>query len=291
MTTETTNKLLHNKIAAVDGGEIAGAIIYWRLSSDTDGTALRNALEDRGIDPETGPQLPSPTTALTRAMARVCRERGCFPRRHAGAIYAVAQGSDDDRDEPTFEASWGVALDPVGRLTYRNNPSDEVREAAREAYLKEFHALSTGDISSWLLREMEEVHAISLRDTGGVYMVDREGLDQFTTRVEALHEVSSCRVHLIPAMHSDTAVDAFLDGLISEVNTFVSKTASDLEDDLGVRAIATRRARIDRMMAKVEKFEGLLGTKLDSLRDELTRLEGVAVAATLAAEAEEDEDA
>lgn len=291
MTTETTSKLLSQRITAVEGGDIAGAIVYWRLSSGTDGAALAEALERRGIDPETGPELPSPSSALTRCMNKVCRERGLFPKRRAGAIWGIATfDGDGEEKRPEFEADWGVALDEVGRLTWRNNPSEEIRGHVRAVYKEVFSELSTGDISSWLLREMDDVHALTLRDTGGVYMIDREGLDQFSLRVEALHEVSGCRVHLIPAMHSDTAVDAFLDGLISEVEAFVSKTASELEDEeMGTRAIANRRGKIDRMLSKVEKFEGLLGTSLDNLRGQLVKLEGVAVAASLAAEADEDE--
>ena len=286
------SSLFSQTVTAVEGGELTGAIVYWRLSGNVDGDKLSVALASRGIDPERAPALPTCSQALTRAMRTVCRERGCFPRRHAGATYAIEQGADDSEGEsvPTFDAAWGVSLNIAGRLEYRHDPDDDTKKKVRDEYLAELSSLSTGDVSSWLLREMDVAHALSLRDTGGVYFVGRDSLREFTSVVEALHQVSGCRVHLVPAMHSSTAVQAFVDALIEEVQAFVTTTSNELPE-LKKRALENRKDKIARMTEKVGKFEELLGTSLDDLRTQLTRLDGVTVAAAIAAISDDEDDA
>lgn len=284
----TTN----NIIAVEDGHKLAGAIVYWRLSSDIDATRMLNELAKRGIDEGDAPVLPTPVAALARAVRRISvgGAETSFVRKHRGTWYVTFQTDADG--EPVFDAAWGVRLDVVGRLEFKGAPSELEQETAKVEYTRALMTLDRNDVSSWLLKRVEMCDAVSLRETGGIYFVPAAKLDDFKRYTEALHEASACRVRFIPAMHTDDAIDAIIESLETEAAAMVTDIERDVASgELGAYALNNRAARAEALGQKLARYEQSLGLNLDKLRSDLENLRGAAVSAALVASEDSDSDA
>lgn len=277
-------------IIAIDSSneDLAGAIVYWRLTGDVNGDDLNNALTDAGLAPEHRLPLPTPRRALRRTL-KECAKGSVFMRAGKGkdgGLYLVEQITTDEG--PRFD----VILD--ARLTIGGTPkfsNEDMSEMLTERFWHHvFHVAST-DISSWLIDQARECDALSLRDTGGVYFVPRHAIDEWRKRADALHSASDCTVHLVPAMNSEEALDAVLEALIEECVQFSEQLDADLTDgELGSRALRSRADQAMSYLDKVARFEKLLGAaaegKLDELRKQIEDQKANAVSAALTIESE-----
>lgn len=275
-----------------DDDGIAGGIVYWSLSGTIDYGRLVDELQLRGIEESEAPDLPSPRTALSRAVKDAMHNPfvpGDFVRRHGGAWWSV-DAHTDGQGEPQYDPRWGVSLDAVGRPVFHGNPSETTREQVLGSYANEMNSINHTDVSAWLLKTAAACDAVALRPSGGVYFVPRTALPEFMAYADALGAASFCRVYKIPALHSDSAVDAVLDGLIEEVESFVTTTHAQVEaGEHGEAYYRNRSAAAERMTEKVERFEALLGRKLEGLHENLQNLHSAAVAAALAAMPDDEE--
>lgn len=287
---------MQQNIIAIDSGntDLAGAIVYWRLSGDVNGDDLNNALKAAGLSDHVLP-LPTPRRALRRTMQEAAYG-GLFMRAGRegdGGLYLVKQRNGDDG--PEFVVQLEARLSTVGVPSFetRNyedgNTFPEADETAREMTNRFWHHVfhvSASDISSWLIKQAAECDALSLRDSGGVYFVPRHSLDAWKQRAEALHEQTACKVYMIPSLHSDDAVDAVLQSLIDECTSFTKSLQAELEDEnneLGQRALEGRADKAKALLDKLGRYEGLLGKSLDGIREQIVEQQTNAIQAALVA--------
>jgi len=101
--------------------------------------------------------------------------------------------------------------------------------------------------------------------------------------VVAIHSCSDHTVYAIPALETESAVQAILDALVAEADQEMSEVGEDLSS-AGKRALGTRKARCDEMRKKLETYASLLGPRLDTIRDKLEDAKGSVVEAMLLAE-------
>jgi hypothetical protein len=138
------------------------------------------------------------------------------------------------------------------------------------------------NLSSWLVRMVYSTHAVGLRDTGGIYFVPRDGVDEWKKLVGAIRAASAHQFFEVPALRSSEAVDAILDALITEAGESILKMEEQLTSDkLGEKALHGRVEKCDAMKSKIESYEALLGTNLDKLRERLDGLKANLAAAAL----------
>lgn len=111
---------------------------------------------------------------------------------------------------------------------------------------------------------------------------------------EALAAVSSNIVFRIPAMRSKDALNAVLDAVEREAAADAQAMEEELQaaressKDWAERSIATRYARLEATEGKVERYENLLGQRLDSIRDRLNELRAGLAAASMSSQAAAD---
>lgn len=263
-------------VVAVQGFDpaIAGAITYWRLAGGMSGERLRTAWAERGLPEALLPTLPTPETALTRA---VKRQEG---RRHGATILArplpEARGwvlkhetPNADKSDLTYSTEARVWVDKLGRFQ-TDRPESDLSRAVEVEYPRQLAEVNAADVSSWLVRLAGYVTAVSLRDAGGVYFIPRGTLPTWRSIVGALRAASTHAVFEIPAMRGEECVAAVLDALTAECDEEVRRLEAELTEaapkgGLSKRGLSTREAQLDRLRAKVEGYCTLLGTRQEEL--------------------------
>ena len=261
-------------VVAVQGFDpaLAGAITYWRLAGGVNGDRLRTAWLERGLPELLLPTLPSPETALTRA---VKKQEG---RRNGATILArqlpEARGwvlkhetPNEDKSDLTYSTEARVWVDKLGRFQ-TDQPESTLARAVEVEYPRQLNEVSAADVSSWLVRLAAYVTAVSLRDGGGVYFIPRGTLPVWRGMVHAIRAASSHSVFEIPAMRGEECVAAVLDALNAECDEEVRRMEAEITASpggLSKRGISTREAQLDRLRAKVEGYCALLGTRQEEL--------------------------
>lgn len=310
------------QIIAIHSGntDLAGALVYWRLSGDVNGDDLNNALSLAGLDEHTL-TLPSPRAALRRTMQEL--QRGPFFLRAAkgqeSGLYVVHQSTGDNGPEfrvwiearlsignvPKFKVDTSINCSPhhedllqraaVGAF----KAGDPTLETAISRVLTQrfwhhvFHVSAT-DISGWLIDQAGLCDALNMRDGGGVYFIPRAAIDRWRLRADCLKAETACRVYMIPAMNSEEAFGAVLDSLIDECTAFTTTMQQEITSGmLGAQALQGRADRALALLEKLGRYEELLGTvaegKLADIRTQIEEQKTNAIEASLLKAAEEED--
>lgn len=272
----------------------AGAIVWWRLSGRVDYDTFKAAWLAAGLSEEDLPTACSPATALRRAVddlreKRVLvrplgrRKKTASDKREGdeevasrGFVVVRERVSEDETEELDHEKVAKITLDVLGRVkvtTLRDGSADETARLLKTVTGQfDFHleSLDTGDFSSWLVRMMPRLDAVSLRDKGGVYFVPFHAVQKVANVVGVLRQVTEHVVNRVPAMRSDDAVDAILDAITQEAQDEAAHLEQDLADmKYGEVGFQNRVERCEAVDAKVARYEELLGRKLEGLRERL----------------------
>lgn len=264
-------------IIAIDDAEInkrsCGRITMWDLSGDVDLGRLAAALGDVVAHPDE----PSPKVALHRAVDDVARLNRLEVRNRGAGEWVIVDEPEQDGDRLIY---------PVACSAHLANDTEVVVRGPRAsldvqgAYDRARASLATTDVGNWLCDTLTKLGGIGLRDRGGVYFVPQDRVDIWERVVAALKTCSSHRVHTIPAMRSQDAVEAILTALTADTKAACDAMVEDIgSSTLGKRALETRENQTADLLARVDRYEGLLGTQLDELRDAIDKTrQAVAVA-------------
>jgi hypothetical protein len=276
-------------VALTENLPTAGLLVWWRLSGQLTSRKLEETWAHAGLDETLLPDMPAPTTALRRAL-RELEGRHVFVRRlPAGGWALVSEHAQGDGENDlllgTEVRSW---VDSAGRVVVE--PAGHPWESRiREGYEAAFEELL--NVSGWLSRLTKQVAAVGLRDTGGIYFVPRTSVELWQKMTEAISKSSGHRFFEVPALQSDSAVEAILDAVSREAEAEVAAMEADLadpENGLGARAYKSRMGRCEAAAFKVASYEALLGRSLEGLQKRLEDLRYGLGAAALKAEAERD---
>lgn len=268
----------------------AGATVWWRLRGECKRADLVHALEAANLDHVSVP-TPGPEIAIRRAVAVLRGKRRLIRPLKRGA-WAVVEEQQVSADVLKHWTGPTVSLDMIGRAVLKNATMEEAQQV-REAYDHYQDTLTTDDISSWLISQVERLGAVGLREGGGIYYLPPSAIREWTVIVGALHDAAPKHsAYKVPTvrMTADGA-RAILDSLRDEAEAEVERLQSEvLSGDLGVRALEFRGEKARHLLSKVGEYESLLGTRLESVRDMVAKLEVEVVAAKVAAEAAADEE-
>ena len=125
--------------------------------------------------------------------------------------------------------------------------------------------------------------AVGMRSGGGLNYVPPHALGTLG-RVKAAFETVGCRVSTLPASTSGDVVRDVLASLQADSATMIARCESELiESELGPRACQGRANDCDAHLAKLEKYESLLGANLQGIRDQIESLSSDYTAAALEA--------
>ena len=266
------------------GGNV-GAIVWWVLNGNIDHGSLVTALANAGIGAELMPPPVSADCALRRAVKAQEEKRFLARPLGRGTGWALVRELVTEKGESlSHETVCKVKLTEAESI--EATPSDhplaaEIRvgyDAARFAYTPQ-------DISAWVVRVAESLHALRLREKGGVYFVPSNALPLWQSLVAAIRTAHGGHdLYEVPAMKSEEAVKAILDAVVREAEEEATSMRTELTDGaLGGRALNGRADRCADIKAKVEQYEELLGVTQTALRAELDKLRSDLTVAALAA--------
>lgn len=281
-------------IAVTDELETAGASVWFRLSGDLVRGSLAVEIENRGLDLAAfGPKVATKERCFSRAVKSIFRDKTHNVDSLKGGGFAVTAKKTTDT-EVDYAHAFSVKLvnNVVTGVGSRPAGFTECDAITREAIHFDTH-LTTDDVSAWLITCAERLGGIPLRERGGFYFIPRPSLPTWKLLVSALKAASggAHRVSLLPTVKCEDAVEAVLDAVTAECEKFFEKRREEMEKgELGKRAIRTREELSEKLRAKIESYENLLGRKLTELTDSLGEVEVELAAALFAAEAEADKD-
>lgn len=271
-----------------------GVITWWRLSGEVDLDLFSGAWLSASLDKKDLPAQASPTVALRRALDRLFVKADksvgihrIAPKNGSLGGFVVFRVSQEDVGEKvqdlSFSSQFKVWLeDDVVHVSCGKSSEKALRRTIWKAFQEELQKVDAHDLSSWLVRRVEAVGAVRLREGGGVYFVPETRVSEWRMIVSVLEDATESSIYEIPAMRSSRATSAILDALISETQQEVARMTSELDSDaLGNRAIAARQQSCSALISKVSEYEKLLGTKVETLHTNLSVLQARLIEASM----------
>lgn len=278
------------KLIATDSSGTCGAIVWWTLKGVLRHDALKEALEDAG-SPAVPPEEPSDLVALRSACVEVARVHRLEVRNVGRGEWALVRDPDVD------EAAGKLEYDLIATARVAPSPSVPIEVKSSDigienelgaAFLKARGELSQAELSAWLCSKLERLGAVALRERGGIYFVPSDVTGKWQRVVKALGACGQQGLHNVPAMRSADAVESIMAALASEaesaVEALMAELALPLDDALGLRALATRQKQTEALMAKLERYENLLGKALPHITAKVDAARAAVVTAQSLAE-------
>jgi len=190
-----------------------------------------------------------------------------------GCVKVVEHTDGSKSEEYDVQAARGVErTEAVDQLV-----DQIVSEANRQRGI-----LTAVDVSWWLVYVSKQLHAVSLRDRGGVYFVPRDVLPTWRQIARVLAEETGHKVFEIPAVKTDEAVEAILTAVRQTISARFAEAEEYLTGKLSNKGLNSLERQLDETRDYVEHYVGLLGKALPDLTDKLESIKGAIVAARLA---------
>jgi len=291
-------------LIAVKDHESAGAITYWRLSGPVALDVLRRAWLNEGLDEELLPAAPEPEIALRRAVnAQAGRRRLVRPlsRRGAWVIQdediVESNGRQTARHTDVCVIRWTDAPGQPFSIESADAPFGvytQVHDAVIAEYQSALGQLDQHDVSAWLVERASALDATGLRDTGGIYFVPQPGVATWRKMIAALTVATgdTHKVFRIAALRDQDAVAAILDAITQEASQEIVKFQEVINSgEVGARGLRARGKDCENVLAKVERYENLVGSRLDGLRANIEAMQASIAAAVMIAQAEAERNA
>ena len=253
------------QIIALDlPSEMTGAVVYWTLSGDLDVGALAQVWGE--LDVAWLPKEPSVETAFTRAMHSFA-DKHVLVRKHPAGGYVIV-----DESPLNGKLVWqerGHFWVDGGELVYDANDADA--DAVSTMFEAAKSAIAASDVGGWLVKLVDKLGGVRLRDTGGIYFLPRQSVATFRAVKNALASCTSHAVFEIPAMRSGEAIGAVLEAVRREALDEITTLQNEVQaNEIGKRAVAGRQKYIIQLKAKVQSYEQLLGVTMGDIVTKLT---------------------
>jgi hypothetical protein len=283
----------------------AGELTYLSIWGPIDMQQLSSAWEEAGLDPALLPNPPTPENALKRALLSTKKKHQLLrplPKSEKG--YAlIDESATDDNDRPLdydtdhtitarviYDSSDGENAVTTVKVTPADAPhADEIKRLFHE----NFNFLIGWQIGNWVWKTLgSEVRTVRLRKDGGFCYVPPEYVEQWDAYRAVIGGMSEVKLYGIPAMRSEGAVEAILDGVAAEARKCVEDWQEELQqtgdDALGATALRTRETRSGKLREKVAYYETLCSRALPELQKQIDELDADIASALLLADEEED---
>lgn len=282
--------------------EMVGATVSWQLArKGVSFEALMADLAENEIAHY--PEQVSPAAAVLRLLTAEFQSRSCLvkpvsdPTGGKATTYGMLpRGEEDGR--LAYKETWSVSVYEVeqtaGGQTWKtpelrfNGDAPAGAEArVRGAFPEALETMGTTEQSAWLVGLVKNhLKGITVLGGSGVYFIDPAGVLVWR-KLRAIVEPMGLILFEMPAMRSDQALDMILASLREFCDTEVADLEKDLQawreankekDDKGQpkrarrSAVQARQERIEKVIEKVGRFEQLLDTRLEDVREGLLNL-------------------
>jgi Family of unknown function (DUF6744) len=303
---------------------LIGYTVFWRLAGiRVRHPDLEQALQSAGFEKYL-PDPPTPRVALRRALAEWIRAKQRIARdlqlqqngedqneddggrrrtlirviNRAGSEHLVYALVAEDIDFSMLGLSYGTALrillhKKTGEMICTTD-AEGVIDAQRESqqvtdelmpYWRQYRDLFIARDLSEMMREIvDEMNAVSLRQSGGVYFVpasERDSLFRLRQLIADIPQAPGldpfvCALGVPDAVEAKRGLSrAVHAGLLDEINSLRRDLGrlSESGDRLREKTISQRLVIYKRLKAKAEMYQELLGMRQDEVRAEIAGLE------------------
>lgn len=279
---------IDTRFKVVPGVEGAGVMCWWELHGSCDYAAVNDALATAGFDPaKFGPRAPSLEQTLTAAIRQHCGERratGVLALRRAGAWYLVeasVEADTADLDIAAF-ARLRLAQDADGNWVLAKKMMRPGREAFVAQVAAQFRAgleaAAVHETSSWLSRvHQKALDGVRLRDNGGIYFIPQPRRGTWARFWEVIAQAGARHVVWgVDAAETEDTVRVVLDAVTRDVERTLSEVAVSFDNpDLTTRGMNAVERRLEAATSRLERYDGILGERLETLRVKLNASRGL----------------
>jgi len=287
----------------------AGAVSYWRAGGNISIAALSKAWEEAGLDMALLRKEPEPETALRRATldladrvsivinSKEAERRTLVRPCQEVSTWAIVEEIVEEDSAPRYTTLAIVSFVNDKPHVEQIGGSNEQTADIEKRVLVGFHAqqglFDPADITGWLVKlAYKTCKAVTLRDSGGVYFIPRPAMEFWNKAANVIETVShkNHKVFRIPAMKNAEAVEAIVDAVTAEAEQVAKQIDDQVNAGLGARALETRKAAVNELLAKIASYEELVGQQL-KVRERVESLGAAVAAAALASMVSDGEGA
>jgi hypothetical protein len=273
-----------------------GVITYWRLSGTADHGMLArewvnaSASLSEAVARGLAPQAPSPIVALRRTAEDLADKTHCLVRPlHGRDGFALVEElyHPSNNGRPTHRVVRDLWLERTkdqsihvahtgARHALRIDGEWEPAQSNEAFKLYDWYVctMATQELGSWLVSLVQACHAVSLRDSGGIYYVPAATAPLWDHYTRVVREHTQCTVFGIPALDAAGAADAVLDALQREGTAVLDEVSKNLYEvdttgkrAVGKRALNGRARRLEELERKIEAYADMLGGRLNQLHE------------------------
>lgn len=276
-----------------------GAITWWELKGYASHERLTDAWIAAGLPENLAPRATGEVAALRRALNNTVGHELIRPLDGQGAwaiVHEKRKGSKGDaklnytvqarvwlseavykREEPR-KLEWDF-----DGSTWSAKMQKSIAAAIEGEYLEQMDLVSHHEVSGWLIGICKHgVQGVGLREKGGMYYVPKAYMPMWKKVAKVLSDNTGHKIKRIPALTSSDAIEAVTDAVLAEADQLIGQVNDLLKDkDAGKRALQTRKGYLERMLGKLEAYDGMLGDRLNAVRQRVTKAQTKVVRAEL----------
>lgn len=271
-----------NGTIRVDGG-----IIMWSLTEYTYLQPMRDGLSKLGYD-KFLPEQRSLGASLKDALLEVCGGARSIIRplksdKGTDGFMVLKEKRDTEQNE--YSQDLIAKITPDCRIKLR--PFDERAATIQESFNKQLGLIKPGVVATALVSVIESLGGTALRPRGAVYWMPGYNLEPWlkvAALVESCGFVGANTLFLIRHSFDDDSVRAIHAAIVNEISSEVTRIDNEIQnEDLGERALDTRKQQATAMHAKITSYEKILAKTLDNLHQAVDGAEAAIAKANILA--------
>lgn len=280
------------QLALPEGWTGAGATVSWHMQNeeDVDREELFSAIKTATLI-ELQPAQIGPAAALQRVLKREFGNsrtliKPMASRRSKEPRYAVMP-EEDQGDRPAFFTAWdvGITRDAAGDPGLDFSQSSDPRniEVTQLNFGVALNTMSRTELSVYLTQLVTQVlRGIPIIGGNGSYFIAPTEVNRWRA-LKAVFVKYGIRLYEVPTMRCDQAIEWLRDSITAYVRKATGEIGEAMDDARKKnndpaykgqpgRTLATQQIKAQEQLDLVSRYEAVLGTTLDELREEISKL-------------------
>ena len=251
-----------------------GGVVYWK-TSDTPRDLLVTALSGAGLEN----LIPSPRAPEAILVSSL---KALASRHKTDDVEFIITRTTDPKTfvvhftqicSATYCTPAGIyTVDDIGVVSVAGYPAQAVpfsQEEIQAQFQFQASVVSGAALGKVLVNVLATLGAVTLRPSGAIYWVPQDGLPQVEYIASVLGQANEkVRVYVLHTVLDAQAITAVRDALVAEVTAASHQVREDLKsNDLGERAIQTRKKNAKALHERVSQYELIFGETLATLHE------------------------
>lgn len=271
-----------------------GMITFWSAASFYSRSQLKTSLAALGLEPF-APHQSTYDANLRYSLARVFNTGEDLIRSNKGGFCVLREVRGEREQSNDYVSRYTFWLDGPEHNKLMMRPVDQgVGEQVARVF-NEFCGLVTHHaVTKMLTALLARLGGVPLRPTGAVYWLPAQAESDWQAISQAVESAAAhghMAVYLIRHQFDQDSVRAVRDALISEAEAEAERIEREvMSEELGARALETRKASANQVIDKLTDYERLLDTTLQGVKSRLETVLGLASVAALRAAAAQYEE-